>query len=418
MHAHSDLQLLPTPTTPPRSPRASPCEVLGQDGLSYAPVDDDDPGAAPPADRRLERRPARLRLVLAHGRRVPGPARPRASRSTPATWSRRARSGCSPSAGTTGRRRRRAGPDAAAGRRRAATRAPWACRPGSPTRPGMYADTEELAALCRVVAELGGYYCPHHRSYGAGALEAYAEMVDVVPQVRLRAASGPRHHELRRQPGRAAELLALLDARSTTAPTSRLDTYPYLPGSTTLAALLPSWAIGGRAGADPARGCGTPRPRDRIRHEMRRSARTAATACPSTGTPSRSPASAGTHNAEPWSVSTRRPSRRPARRGPCPPSSTSTCSLDDELGTTSCSTSGTRRTSGRSCGTASHTGGSDGLLVGDKPHPRAWGTFPRYLGHYVRELGVLSPGGVRAPPHRPRRPRGCGSATAGLVRDG
>ena len=37
----------------------------------------------------------------------------------------------------------------------------------------------------------------------------------------------------------------------------------------------------------------------------------------------------------------------------------------------------------------SHTGGSDGILVGGKPHPRAWGTFPRYLAHYVRELGIL-----------------------------
>jgi N-acyl-D-amino-acid deacylase len=37
-----------------------------------------------------------------------------------------------------------------------------------------------------------------------------------------------------------------------------------------------------------------------------------------------------------------------------------------------------------------HTGGSDGLLVGAKPHPRAWGTFPRYLGHYCRELGLLT----------------------------
>ena len=36
-----------------------------------------------------------------------------------------------------------------------------------------------------------------------------------------------------------------------------------------------------------------------------------------------------------------------------------------------------------------HTGGSDGLLVGARPHPRAWGTFPRFLGHYSRELGVL-----------------------------
>ncbi|CAM5264799.1 hypothetical protein SSPIM334S_05232 [Streptomyces spiroverticillatus] len=36
------------------------------------------------------------------------------------------------------------------------------------------------------------------------------------------------------------------------------------------------------------------------------------------------------------------------------------------------------------------TGGSDGILQGYKPHPRAYGTFPHYLGHYARELGVLS----------------------------
>ena len=36
-----------------------------------------------------------------------------------------------------------------------------------------------------------------------------------------------------------------------------------------------------------------------------------------------------------------------------------------------------------------HTVGSDGILVGDRPHPRAWGTFPRILGHYVRQKQVL-----------------------------
>lgn len=34
--------------------------------------------------------------------------------------------------------------------------------------------------------------------------------------------------------------------------------------------------------------------------------------------------------------------------------------------------------------------GSDGLPHDKKPHPRLWGTFPRVLGRYVRELGVLS----------------------------
>jgi N-acyl-D-amino-acid deacylase len=33
--------------------------------------------------------------------------------------------------------------------------------------------------------------------------------------------------------------------------------------------------------------------------------------------------------------------------------------------------------------------GSDGLPEDRHPHPRLWGTFPRVLGHYVRERGVL-----------------------------
>ncbi|MEQ8354298.1 MAG: D-aminoacylase [Kiloniellaceae bacterium] len=34
--------------------------------------------------------------------------------------------------------------------------------------------------------------------------------------------------------------------------------------------------------------------------------------------------------------------------------------------------------------------GSDGLPHDRRPHPRLWGTFPRVLGHFVRERGVLS----------------------------
>lgn len=33
--------------------------------------------------------------------------------------------------------------------------------------------------------------------------------------------------------------------------------------------------------------------------------------------------------------------------------------------------------------------GSDGIPVGDKPHPRLWGTFPRVLGHYCRDVGLF-----------------------------
>lgn len=33
--------------------------------------------------------------------------------------------------------------------------------------------------------------------------------------------------------------------------------------------------------------------------------------------------------------------------------------------------------------------GSDGVPVGEKPHPRLWGTFPRVLGHYARDVGLF-----------------------------
>lgn len=36
-----------------------------------------------------------------------------------------------------------------------------------------------------------------------------------------------------------------------------------------------------------------------------------------------------------------------------------------------------------------HTGGSDGIFIGTAPHPRAWGTFARFLGTYVRDEGAF-----------------------------
>ena len=43
-----------------------------------------------------------------------------------------------------------------------------------------------------------------------------------------------------------------------------------------------------------------------------------------------------------------------------------------------------------------HMVGTDGILVGAKPHPRAYGTFARYLGVYAREEKVITMSGAIA----------------------
>ena len=45
--------------------------------------------------------------------------------------------------------------------------------------------------------------------------------------------------------GRAPEFLDMVDAGLADGCDITLDTYPYLPGATTLSALLPSWAMSG-----------------------------------------------------------------------------------------------------------------------------------------------------------------------------
>jgi N-acyl-D-amino-acid deacylase len=252
--------------------------------------------------------------------------------------------------------------------------------------PGMYAPDAELTELCRVVAAYGGYYCPHHRSYGAGALDAYAETIAVA-----REAGCPLHltHATLNfgvNEGRAPELLTLLDEALDAGADITVDTYPYTPGCTTLAALLPSWASAGGPEETLAR-LGDPVTAARIRHELEV---TGSDGCH--GVPVRwetveisgvtDPAlgglvgrtvreAAGLRGEEPWET---------ARR----------LLVEDRLGTTVLQHVGHEDNVRAIMRHRTHTGGSDGILRGAKPHPRAYGTFPRYLGHYVRELGILS----------------------------
>jgi N-acyl-D-amino-acid deacylase len=177
--------------------------------------------------------------------------------------------------------------------------------------------------------------------------------------------------------GRAPELLALLDRALDARSDITLDSYPYTPGCTTLVALLPSWAAAGGPDRTLAR------LRDDTSAEAIRHALETEGSDGSHGVPidwSAVEISGVGDKALSAHVGTRLDGWPTARR----------LLLADRLGTTILQHVGDERNVRAIMRHRAHTGGSDGILRGDKPHPRAYGTFPEYLGRYVRELGVLT----------------------------
>lgn len=413
MHAHSDLALLRDPDHSAKAAQGVTLEVLGQDGLSYAPVDDTTLDAVRRAITgwngdgsdidfdwrsvggyldRLDRQgiavnaaylvPQGTVRMLAMG----WEDRP----ATPAELDRMRQL-------------------VAEGMEQGAV----GMSSGLTYTPGMYANDAELTELCRVVARYDGYYCPHHRSYGAGALRAYEEMVGLTREAgcALHLAHATMNFGVNK--GRAPDLLALLDDALDAGADISLDTYPYTPGCTTLVAMLPSWAGEGGPEAVLAR-LRDDATAERIRHHLEVTGSDGCHGVPiewdtieisGVGDPSLAghvgrtvEESARLRGEEPWVT---------ARR----------LLTGDRLGTTILQHVGHEENVRAIMRHRVHTGGSDGILQGDKPHPRAYGTFPHYLGHYARELGVL--GLEEAVAHLTSRPAArLRLADRGLVREG
>ncbi|MFF3711659.1 N-acyl-D-amino-acid deacylase family protein [Streptomyces phaeochromogenes] len=389
MHAHSDLALLRDPDHSAKVAQGVTLEVIGQDGLSYAPVDDRTLAEVRRAitgwngngdDIDFTWRSVGEYLDrLDHGFDGEGIAVnaayliPQGSvRMLAVGWDDRA---------ATPRELDRMRQLVAEGMREGAV----GMSSGLTYTPGMYAKDAELTELCHVVAEYGGYYCPHHRSYGAGALDAYREMVDLTREAgcSLHLAHATMNFGVNK--GRGPELLALVDDALAGGADISLDTYPYTPGCTTLVAMLPSWASEGGPEAILARlkDDGTA---EKIRHHMEV---VGADGCHGVPIEWDTIEISGVADAALAEYVGRTVQESADARGEAPWTTARRLLLDDGLGSTILQHVGHEENVQAIMRHRVHTGGSDGILRGDKPHPRAYGTFPQYLGRYVRELGVL-----------------------------
>ena len=251
--------------------------------------------------------------------------------------------------------------------------------------PGMYADTAELAALCEVVAEFGGFYAPHTRSYGAGALEAYAEMIELARTTgcALHLTHATMNFGVNR--GRAPEFLDMVDAGIADGCDITLDTYPYLPGAdhpVRSAAELGDVGRPGCGAGPPA----DPQARERITKDVNVNG---SDGCHGVTVEWETIQISGVANSDLDEYVGKTVDTIAADRGLAPVEVFFDLLQRDQLATSILQHVGHEENVRAIMVHPRHMGGSDAILVGERPHPRAWGTFPRYLGHYVREVGLL-----------------------------
>ena len=105
--------------------------------------------------------------------------------------------------------------------------------------PGTYAQTEEIIELARVAAQYQGLYTTHLRSEGDQEMEAIEETLQIGRQAGLPVHIA--HHKVvgRQNWGRSTETLKMLEEARAEGLAVSCDQYPYLAGSTYLGAALP-----------------------------------------------------------------------------------------------------------------------------------------------------------------------------------
>jgi len=253
--------------------------------------------------------------------------------------------------------------------------------------PGCYASTEEIAALAAVVARHQGLYATHLRDQCDGLVASVEEALSIGEQAGLpvlishHKAVGPRNVGLVRT------TLARLDERHLEGPPTYSDVYPYLAGSSTMLPLLPPWVLS-ESSTPLSERLNDSEIRRRIRRDLR------------DGLPGweNRAATVGWEQIRVARVGSERNAGLVGRtladiateRG-VDGADALLDLLADEDGEVSSLITNSAESDLLDVLRHDRTMiGSDGLDVGERPHPRLYGTFPRILGRYVRDQGALT----------------------------
>lgn len=246
-HTHSDAFLLLEPYAPSKLAQGVTTEIGGQCGGSAAPRLN---GARLPSDWEAQDYPPRA------GREVHGPnwdtvADYRACLEAvrPATNLILFAGHNTLRKGVMGDAPRAATPDEIAAMTRhleqALDEGAWGMSTGLVYHPGVHSRPEEVLALATACARHGGFYATHMRSEGDRLLEAIDEVLALVRATGIRTQISHLKTSGRANWQKLPDALARIEAARAEGLCIHSDRYPYLSAGTDLDIVLPNWASAG-----------------------------------------------------------------------------------------------------------------------------------------------------------------------------
>jgi dihydroorotase/N-acyl-D-amino-acid deacylase len=260
--------------------------------------------------------------------------------------------------------------------------------------PAAFADTAELIELAKVAASYGGFYASHIRNESDGLLESLAEAASIGAQASLPVEIWHLKAAGRRNWGGMADALRAIEAARARGVDMTADIYPYPAAATGLAACLPPTASEGGVKGLIAR-LKDQAERARIRAEMEHMTFAWDNPLRNSGGPE-GVLVAGLASEANKKYQGKRLSEIAALRGVDPIDALFDL-LVEENGSVDAIYFLMSEDDVRAAAAAPFVAFNcdapglrpDGVLGAEMTHPRAYGTFPRLLGKYVREDKVL-----------------------------
>ncbi|MBN3582920.1 D-aminoacylase [Algoriphagus aestuarii] len=111
--------------------------------------------------------------------------------------------------------------------------------------PGTFSELDEVIALSKIAANQGGIYTSHLREEGLGLLDAVQEAIVISREAAIPVVL--THHKAIgvKMWGKSSKTLAMVDSARNLGLDIMMDQYPYAASHTGISVLIPSWAMEG-----------------------------------------------------------------------------------------------------------------------------------------------------------------------------